>query len=474
MALRRPLTQCARRWAVYPASPYRTHVRWESNKAGDNEKNKETQGNEDQSLGDLFKRAQSAVGGDIGDFSKRTASIAEKAKEAAAKASALAAEQAKSAAATSANVTQAARAKLSEAGESEFVKQARQTTEKITKQAQESTSQFFKSDETTDKQEDSKQKPKPSSSSGASGVMGMFKKSVAYVMDAYKEEYRLMRMSETEQAEEKAKARQLAMAAEAAAREAEARARGEDWQPSDETAVMVQQVKRSAWEKRWGWFKEKAAHTGAFGRFQQMKSSPFVAKTREAMEDMRERWETSDNRVVQKLQDMHESMTRESESAVAIKEIRARDPGFDMVRFMARMKEDVPLILTSYLKGDMEKLHEMGNIGDEMLERMGGQFNAWKAEGAIVDHQILDTSDMEMVELKMFGENPIIILRCVCQQINCVRDKFDNVIEGAPDDIQSVHYGWAMEQSPMGSGKDGGPPQWIVREMMVQGMQSIV
>lgn len=52
-------------------------------------------------------------------------------------------------------------------------------------------------DETTDKQEDSKQKPKPSSSSGASGVMGMFKKSVAYVMDAYKEEYRLMRMSET-------------------------------------------------------------------------------------------------------------------------------------------------------------------------------------------------------------------------------------------------------------------------------------
>jgi hypothetical protein len=72
------------------------------------------------------------------------------------------------------------------------------------------------------------------------------------------------------------------------------------------------------------------------------------------------------------------------------------------------------------------------------------------------------------------GENPLVILRCVCQQINCVRDKAGAIKEGAPDDIQSVHYGWAMEQDAAGTGVDGGPPKWIVREMMVQGMQAIV
>jgi predicted lipid-binding transport protein (Tim44 family) len=92
----------------------------------------------------------------------------------------------------------------------------------------------------------------------------------------------------------------------------------------------------------------------------------------------------------------------------------------------------------------------------------------------VVDSQILDTSDVEMVEVKMYGENPLVILRCVCQQINCVRDAKGAIKEGAPDDIQSVHYGWAMEQDAAGTGLDGGPPKWIVREMMVQGMQAIV
>jgi hypothetical protein len=62
------------------------------------------------------------------------------------------------------------------------------------------------------------------------------------------------------------------------------------------------------------------------------------------------------------------------------------------------------------VQGDLAKLKQL-NVGEEMIERMGGQIAAWKAEGSIVDSQILDTSDMEMVEMKMFGENPIIILR---------------------------------------------------------------
>jgi hypothetical protein len=47
---------------------------------------------------------------------------------------------------------------------------------------------------------------------------------------------------------------------------------------------------------------------------------------------------------------MHENLTTESESALAIKEIRKRDPKFDTVRFMARLKEDIPIILSSYLQ----------------------------------------------------------------------------------------------------------------------------
>jgi import inner membrane translocase subunit TIM44 len=353
--------------------------------------------------------------------------------------------------------------------ESEFMKAAKPRYSEFKKQAQATASSFHQQ---TDGE---KQKETPNASKDArpDTPLGKVRGAFGWMVDAYKEEYRLARMTETELEEEKSRARRIKAEEDLARAEAEALERGEDWAPSEETAIMVQKAKQTAWEKRWGWFQEKTKNTEAYGRFQKLQASPFVLRSKEAVEDMRERWETSESPVVQRLQTMHESLTRESETAVAMKEIRARDPHFSMQRFMSRMKDQVPPILSNYLKGDLEKLKEL-RVGDELLERMGGQVRAWKAEASVVDHNILDISEMELVEVKMFGENPIIILRCVCQQINCVRDKFDNVVEGAPDDIQSVHYGWAMEQNPMGSGEHGGPPEWIVREMMVQGMQAIV
>jgi len=90
--------------------------------------------------------------------------------------------------------------------------------------------------------------------------------------------------------------------------------------------AATQAEKTSAWEKRWGWFKEQATSAPggkeAFQRFQAIRSSPFVTRSKEKLEDMRERWETSDSRVVQGIQNMHESWSRESETALAMKEIR--------------------------------------------------------------------------------------------------------------------------------------------------------
>ena len=65
----------------------------------------------------------------------------------------------------------------------------------------------------------------------------------------------------------------------------------------------------------------------------------------------------------------------------------------------------------------------------------------------------------------------MVLLQFSIQQINCVRDKFGNVTEGAADDIQSVFYVWAVEQSVNPA---TGAVTWALREMGVRGMQAIV
>eukprot|EP00238_Polyblepharides_amylifera_P000737 CAMPEP_0196571484 /NCGR_PEP_ID=MMETSP1081-20130531/1651_1 /TAXON_ID=36882 /ORGANISM="Pyramimonas amylifera, Strain CCMP720" /LENGTH=496 /DNA_ID=CAMNT_0041888451 /DNA_START=67 /DNA_END=1557 /DNA_ORIENTATION=+ len=437
---------------------------------------KETEKLKDRALGglgalrDVAARA-GQVAGAMGEHAKKAA-------ETTSKATSKATEGIKSTfseAAESDFVKQAARA-ASETSD-QFKKTAAETSEQFKKTAasqrsswSDSSKQFFKSQETDGKEGET------SSSSSArdpGGLVERAKSALKYVKDAYKEEIRLARMTETEVEEESARQRGEVAAARVREAEREAAERGEDWKPSEETAVMLQKHTQTTWERRFKWFKEHPAGSSFFNKYEKFKSSPLMSKGRDMVGDMRERWETSDSKLVHRLQDMHSSMTAESEAAQAMTEIRKRDPTFDTIRFSRRMKEAIPVILKAYLKGDMEALKAQP-IGSEMLERMGGQIAAWKAEGTFVDHTILDTSDVELVEMKMYGENPIVILRCACQQINCVRDKFENILEGAPDDIQSVHYGWAMEQNPIGSGVDGGPPGWTVREMMVQGMQAIV
>ncbi|KAK3238029.1 hypothetical protein CYMTET_51929 [Cymbomonas tetramitiformis] len=294
-----------------------------------------------------------------------------------------------------------------------------------------------------------------------------FKRIVSTVVGAYKEEYRLAMMSEneleTERMQKKVTAEEERLANQGPL--------------SDRTEVTLSEVKQTGWEKRWGWIKEKAEGSQAFDRLQGtaegVKKSAFYAKAQENVEDMRERWETSDSRVVAGLQNTYDSFTQENEQARAYRIIRERDGDFDMIRFMNMFQEDIPVILTAYLKGDMETLKNK-QVGSELQERMAAQMAPLKADGLTVDNQILDTSAVELVEVFLQNENPMILLRCSCQQVNCVRDKFGNVTEGAVDDIQSVAYAWVLEQDGAETASPGAPPKWIVREMQVQGMQAIV
>ena len=98
-------------------------------------------------------------------------------------------------------------------------------------------------------------------------------------------------------------------------------------------------------------------------------------------------------------------------------------------------------------------------------------------QGAIADPTILDTSEVELFDLKFLEEDPVIVVQFTCQQINCARDKFGNVVDGRPDDVQRVFYFWALAMDHAGFvGSDGQqyPPRWQLKEMMVRGMQNLL
>ena len=98
-------------------------------------------------------------------------------------------------------------------------------------------------------------------------------------------------------------------------------------------------------------------------------------------------------------------------------------------------------------------------------------------QGLHPDPTILDTSEVELVDIKFLEEDPVVVVQFTCQQINCSRDKFGNVVDGRPDDVQRVYYYWALAMEHGGFvGSDGKhyPPRWQLKEMMVRGMHNLL
>ncbi|XP_052294153.1 mitochondrial import inner membrane translocase subunit TIM44-2 [Citrus sinensis] len=237
---------------------------------------------------------------------------------------------------------------------------------------------------------------------------------------------------------------------------------------STRTDLVVTPSKKSMWSK----LKEKMQGYPVFKRITGI-SEPVVTKGQEIAEDVRERWETSDNPIVHKIQDMNETIFQETDAAASIKEIRRRDPSFSLPDFVSEVQEAIRPVLSAYMKANVETLKKY--CSPEVIERCKAEHTAYQSHGIFFDNRILHVSEVEVRETKMMGSSPIIIVAFQTQQIYCVRDKHGTITEGGKDTIQTVYYAWAMQQVDAEElGEDVLYPIWKLREMQQLGVQALI
>ncbi|KAF8090302.1 hypothetical protein N665_0479s0006 [Sinapis alba] len=229
---------------------------------------------------------------------------------------------------------------------------------------------------------------------------------------------------------------------------------------STRTDLVVTPTKQSKWQKKWESLREKMQAHPAFKRLSGI-SEPVVNKSQEIAEDVVERWETSDNPIVHKIQDLNEAVFNETDSGSTYKEIRSRDPSFSLTDFAAEVHEAIKPVLSAYSKGDAETLKKY--CSPEVIERCTAELAALKGHDLFFDHKILHISEVEVEETKMMGTTPTIIVRFQTQEIFCVRDKKGNIKEGGQDTIHAVYYKWAMQQ--VEAGEESMYPIWRLRDI---------
>ena len=67
-----------------------------------------------------------------------------------------------------------------------------------------------------------------------------------------------------------------------------------------------------------------------------------------------------------------------------------------------------------------------------------------KELGCYFDSTILDIENIDLAMGKMMEQGPVLVITFTSQQILCVRDTKNEVVEGDPEKVMRVNYVWVL------------------------------
>lgn len=232
-----------------------------------------------------------------------------------------------------------------------------------------------------------------------------------------------------------------------------------------------------------------------FGRFA---GSSFMEGAFNAKERIKETIDESNNPIVNMFRNVYDRIFAENEMGMVIREIREEDSDFRISEFLQDVENGlVPKILGAYLKGNRDNLSAL--CTQEAYSMLNASIREREAEGIVMDTNILFIGDVELSAGRLLEDSPVLIITFTTQQINCLRDRAGNIVEGKEDDIRAVYYAWAFvreaefeEMQPSGGGmgssesdsdsdadkdkQDSSPGKkpWKLMEMVIRGAHSTI
>jgi import inner membrane translocase subunit TIM44 len=171
-------------------------------------------------------------------------------------------------------------------------------------------------------------------------------------------------------------------------------------------------------------------------------------KIQHLREDAAEAWETSQNPWVYRASSVYDTLTAESEFAVASRQLQKLDPDFTLENWKRDVVEHtLPRIMKLFLEGRITELKPW--LGEAVYNRLAAEARARKKEGVQMDTNVLAIMNAEILACEVEGSSvnvergsdPIILLHFMCQQIHCVRKKVGGKDDAGKDKDDGKNVG---------------------------------
>lgn len=131
-------------------------------------------------------------------------------------------------------------------------------------------------------------------------------------------------------------------------------------------------------------------------------------------------------------------------------------PGFNRDKFLNGAKKAFEIIVTSFAKGDVDTLENL--VGKTLLKKFKDIIARRKEEGISAETDFIGFNEAIITDAKITKSNLAkISVKFVSEQVNILRDKNGEVLEGDENFIQSITDVWTFERD-----LNATTPNWLL------------
>lgn len=139
-----------------------------------------------------------------------------------------------------------------------------------------------------------------------------------------------------------------------------------------------------------------------------------------------------------------------------IDKVLAKIPCFNREKFLTGAERAFEIIISAFSKGDVETLEML--VSKSLLKKFQEIIEKRKAEGITSETDFIGFDDVEITNAKISkSEVAKITVRFVSEQVNILKNKDGEVIEGDENFIQNITDSWTFERALTSTN-----PNWLL------------
>lgn len=120
-------------------------------------------------------------------------------------------------------------------------------------------------------------------------------------------------------------------------------------------------------------------------------------------------------------------------------------PNFDKGAFLNGAKRAFEIILTAFAKGDTETLE--GLVAPKLVKKFQKVLNQRQADGITAETDLISFTETDITDVKISDDKTVAIsVKFVTEQVNLLKDKNENLIEGDENFVQNITDIWTFER----------------------------